>query len=197
MSAFIFYKVPFEGKIKLVYNLIKTNDWKVSIKIPEQETLLMKIPSDFDEEISFYEGIVFDEKTNSKFGSFETITEQEFESAQSIDIPDLSGPEENENEQRSKKIEEINQKIQSKISFGNDNKENGNILEKKESLNKLGSLLGTNFNLNENLPSSIDFKEIGKLITETYKDPYDYFFTHNYLIVIFSFAVICLMIFNF
>ena len=197
MSAFIFYKVPFEGKIKLVYNLFKTNDWKVTIKTPEQETLLMKIPSDLDEEISFYEGIVFDERTNSKFGSFETITEQEFESAQSIDIPDLSGPEEDESEQRSKKIEEINQKIQSKISFGNDNKKNGNTFEKKESVNRLGSLLGNSFNLNENLPSSIDFDEIKRLITETHKDPYDYFFSQNYLLVIFSFAVICLMIFRF
>jgi hypothetical protein len=103
MSSFIFYKLPFEGKIEAVNDLIRTRDWKITLKMPENGTLLMKVPEDIEEEVLFNQDIVFDEKTNSKFGMFSKITETEFESSESLEIPDISASKENTKNEAQKK----------------------------------------------------------------------------------------------
>ena len=109
MSKFIFYKVPFEGKIEAVYNLIKNQDWDVLIKMPEKGIIYMKVPEEADEEVSFHQNLMFDDNTNSKFGFFEKITESDFESAQkNIEIPSSV---ENKKPEANKKIDEIDKNI--------------------------------------------------------------------------------------
>ena len=88
MSSFIYYKIPFEGKIEEVYELINNRDWNnISLKMPENGIIYMKIPEDVNEEVTFNEELVFDETTNSKFGIFEKITESDYEIAKNIEIP--------------------------------------------------------------------------------------------------------------
>ena len=86
MSSFIYYKIPFEGKIEALYELIKNRDWNISLKIPENGIIYMKVPEDADDEVIFNQDLVFDETTNSKFGIFEKITESDYEAANNIEI---------------------------------------------------------------------------------------------------------------
>ena len=87
MSSFVFYKIPFEGKIEVLYDFIKTRDWNILVKVPENGILYMKILQDDNEEVLFYQNLVFDKATNSKFGIFQSITELDFEAAQNIETP--------------------------------------------------------------------------------------------------------------
>ena len=103
MSSFVFLKIPFEGKIEAVNDLIKSREWKLYFKRPEKGTLLMKVPDDIEDELKFNQDIVFDEKRNLKFGTFTEITESEYESAQNIDINDTSDS--NENIKTKKKVQ--------------------------------------------------------------------------------------------
>lgn len=194
MSSFIFYKLPFEGKIEAVNDLIRTRDWKITLKMPENGTLLMKVPEDIEEEVLFNQDIVFDEKTNSKFGMFSKITETEFESSESLEIPDISASKENtKNEAQKKKSEEIHQEFNTKISLKDDDFDKINDYKGKES--SIKEFLKKSLSIN--LSASINVEDLKNSISENLKDPYDYFFTQNYLITFFIIAVIILIIFRF
>ena len=196
MSKFIFYKVPFEGKIEAVYNLIKNQDWDVLIKMPEKGIIYMKVPEEADEEVSFHQNLMFDDNTNSKFGFFEKITESDFESAQkNIEIPSSV---ENKKPEANKKIDEIDKNIKNyqkeKEIF--DKKISQLSAEKNQKDVKVDMQLETCLSYLNNMSSMQIFKaeELGKKIYGNYKDPYDYFFSHNYLIALFIFAIICLIV---
>lgn len=164
----------------------------------------MKIPIDIEDEVIFHQDIVFDENTQSKFGIFSPISESDYEAASSLEMPSS-----NENplkEEKSQKLQENNNKTIDKFSFEKkskelDNKTNEFNSKEKKSQNMIRTLsknLAELPNLiSENLPSNINLEKFGKNIIGAYKDPYDYFFSQNYLIIFFIFAVICLIIFNF
>ena len=199
MSSFIYYKIPFEGKIEAVYELIKNRDWNISLKIPENGIVYMKVPEDADDEVIFNQDLVFDETTNSKFGIFEKITESDYEAANNIEIP---RPTEKKTIATSKKTNEINEKIetyqQEKKAFDKQVKE---IIFEEEKPKELNTNLYSGINLSDlkNVISLSNIKvgELRKNIIENYKDHYDYFLSQNYLMSLFVFAVISLIIFNF
>ena len=200
MSSFVFFKTPFEGKKEAVNDLIKLREWKVTFKTPEKGILLIKAPDDIEEEILFYQDSIFDEKTNSKFGIFTKIEESEYESAQNIDITDTSDSnKKNKNEEKSTKLEEISQKIE---SIPTPNKEDDTnkaindqkINEKKSESKRINS--PPEFGNNIYLSNTNTFEELGKNIAKNYRDPYDFFFNQNYLIYFFILSVICLVIFQ-
>ena len=198
MSSFIYYKIPFEGKIEAVYELIKNRDWNISLKMPENGIIYMKVPEDCDDEVIFNQDLVFDETTNSKFGIFEKITESDYEAAKNIEIP---RPTEKKTISVSKNANEINKKIeayqQEKREFDKEVKK-FNFEEKPKDL-KTNLNSGINLSDLKNMISlqNINVGELRKNIIENYKDPYDYFLSQNYLMVLLIFAVICLIIFNF
>ena len=192
MSSFIYYKIPFEGKIESVNDLIRTREWKVTLKMPDNGTLLMKIPEDIEEEVLFNQDLVFDEKTNSKFGSFSKISESDFEIAESMDIPKTSVSNENiENKEKEKKIKLKDIYDNSGISLKDDDFVK-KISEKKSNESIINSLKKS---ITLNLPTSINLEEYKKM-AGNYKDPYDFFFSQNYLIVFFIVAVIFLILFR-
>ena len=202
MSSSIFYKISFEGKIEALYDLIKNKDWNVSIKMPEKGIIYMKIPVDIEDEVIFHQDLVFDENTQSKFGTFTSITESDYEAAPNLEMP--SSSENSPNEEKNQKLyEKVNKKIETfeKKSKEFDSKTSEFNSKEKESPNILRSLsknLGDLPNLiSESLPTNINLGNFEKDISGTYKDPYDYFFSQNYLIIFFIFAVICLIIFKF
>ena len=187
MSSFIYYKIAFEGKIEAVYELIRSRDWKIDLKMPDNSFLLMKVPEDIEDEVLFLKDMVFDEKTNSKFGKFTKIAGEEFESSSTLDIPDLSISSGSIKKTVSNdKIEEISQIVDKKPSFKEDN------IDQKINQYKQNSMIKIKNFFNVNLANSINIGEIKKNISVNYKDPYDYFFTKNYLI---SFLVVALVIF--
>ena len=198
MSSFIYYKIPFEGKIEAVYELIKNRDWNISLKMPENGIIYMKVPEDCDDEVIFNQDLVFDETTNSKFGIFEKITESDYEVAKNIEIP---RPTEKKTISVSKKANEINKKIeayqQEKREFDKEVKKFSFEEKPKDLKTNLNS--GINLSDLKNMISlqNINVGELRKNIIENYKDPYDYFLSQNYLMVLLIFAVICLIIFNF
>lgn len=200
MSSFVFFKIPFEGKIEAVNDLIKDRELEVFFKRPEKGTLLMKVPDDIEEELKFHQDMVFDEKTYSKFGIFTEITESEYESAQNIDINDTSDSNEKyKNEEKSTKLEEISQKIESSPSLYKEDDTNKEINdqkidEKKSESKKVNSL--PEFGESIYSSNSNTFEELGKNIAKNYKDPFDFFFNQNYLINFFILSVICLVIFQ-
>ena len=199
MSSFIYYKIPFEGKIEALYELIKNRDWNISLKIPENGIVYMKVPEDADDEVIFNQDLVFDETTNSKFGIFEKITESDYEAANNIEIPRST---EKKTIAASKKTNEINEKIetyqQEKKAFDKQVKE---IIFEEEKPKELNTNLYSGINLSDlkNVISLSNIKvgELRKNIIENYKDHYDYFLSQNYLMALFVFAVISLIIFNF
>ena len=200
MSSFIYFKIPFEGKIEAVNDLIKSREWKLYFKRPEKGTLLMKVPDDIEEELKFNQDIVFNEKTNSKFGTFTEITESEYESAQNIDINDTSDSNEKyKNEEKSTKLEEISRKIESSPSLNKEDDTNKEINdqkidEKKSERKRVNS--PPEFGESIYSSNSNTFEELGKNITKNYTDPFDFFFNQNYLINFFILSVICLVIFQ-
>ena len=209
MSSFIFFKIPYEGKIESVYKLLKDRDWisDISIKEPEKGIIFMKVPADLEEEVSFNQDIVFDEETNTKFGIFQKITESDFEGAQNIGKPEslnintTNSIEKDEkmkllkekNEKNIENYQKINEKIDNKINEFNKKEISGN--------NSMNSLLGRTLSYipkidSLTLPSSINFSELEKSINTKYKDPFDYFFSQNYLSLFFIFAIFCLILFR-
>ena len=202
MSSSIYYKIPFEGQIEALYDLIKNKDWNVSVKMPEKGIIYMKIPIDIEDEVLFHQDLVFDENTQSKLGIFAPLTESDYEAAQNIEMPRSSDNSSNE-EKNKKLLEKINENVE---TFEKKSKEiNSKINEintKEKSQNMLRSYLSKSLEdlpnlISESLPTNINVEEFGKNIIGTYKDPYDYFFSQNYLISFFIFAVICLIIFKF
>ena len=200
----IFYKIQFEGKIEALYDLIKNKDWNVSVKIPEKGLIYMKIPIDIEDEVIFHQDLIFDENTQSKFGVFVPIAESDFEAASSLEMP--SSRENVPNEKKSEKLLENNNKNIESSVFEKKSKELDNkAKEINTKENKNQNILRTlSKNLTDlpnlitvNLPTNINFDEFGKSIIGTYKDPYDYFFSQNYIIIFFIFAVICLILFKF
>ena len=184
MSSFVFYKVPFEGKVEKVYELIKSRDWDVTIKMPENGILLMKILEESEGEVIFYQNIVFDENTKSKFGIFESISELEYETAKTIEIPNSE-----ENAEKNGDIDNFQKKME---------EENLSLKLNKRQNSFLGRQLS---NISEYIPSQLptkaNYEKLKKYISKEYKDPYDFFFSQNYIIAFFIFAVICLIIFRF
>ena len=179
-SSFIYKKIPYQGSLLKVKELIKNHQWNIEIKVSEEGILLTKIPKSIEEEICWYNGENIDEKTNTKFGAFESINEIDFVEGKNIEL-DLLNEEEDENEkilEKNKKNKNKEYKRQISDILLNENQvKKGNFLDK----------FGIKF----------DLKEINKKVKEKYKDPYDYFFSQDYLIMCFIFAVICLIIFNF
>ena len=105
----IFYKIPYEGEIKSILKLIKDRDWgDINIKFPEKGILLMKVPQDIEDEVTFNENIIFDDTTKTKFCSFTPISETEFEQAQNIENIENK---EVKNENTIKKKETLEQKL--------------------------------------------------------------------------------------
>ena len=193
MSSFVFYRIPFTGKIESVNNLLRDRDWisNITMKVPEEGIILMKIPIDIVEEISFFQNVNFDERTKTKFGIFEPITETDFETAQNKENPKVSNitdsteEKKNNNENYQKTNESIDDKI---IDFNKT--ENKNETTMSSILSYIPKLEPIS------LTTSINLNELGRLINSKYKDPYDYFFSKYYLIIFFIFAIICLILFR-
>ena len=202
MSSFIFYKIQFEGKIESLYEFIQNKDWNVSIKMPEKGILYMKLPIDIEDEVVFHQNMTFDENTQSKFGNFVQITESDYEAASNLEMPKSS--ENPQKEEKSKNFyETINKNIEnaekkSKELDSKINEFNTKETTSQQILRSLSKSLEDLPNLiSESIPSNINLENFEKNIVGTYKDPYDYFFSQNYLITFFIFAIICLIVFNF
>ena len=179
-STFVYKKIPYQGSLLKIKELIKNHHWNIEIKVSEEGTLLTKIPKSIEDEIYWFNGENIDEKTNTKFGTFISINETDYEEGKNIEL-DILNKEEKENEIKSennKKNKNKEYKRQISEIILNDTK------TKKENFS---DKFGIKFNI----------EEINKKVKEEYKDPYDYFFSQDYLIICFIFAVICLIIFNF
>ena len=179
-STFVYKKIPYQGSLLKIKELIKNHHWNIEIKVSEEGTLLTKIPKSIEDEIYWFNGENIDEKTNTKFGTFISINETDYEEGKNIEL-DILNKEEKENEIKSEnnkknKNKEYKRQI-SEILLNDTQTKKENFLDK----------FGIKFNI----------REINKKVKEEYKDPYDYFFSQDYLIICFIFAVICLIIFNF
>ena len=179
-STFVYKKIPYQGSLLKIKELIKNHHWNIEIKVSEEGTLLTKIPKSIEDEIYWFNGENIDEKTNTKFGTFISINETDYEEGKNIEL-DILNKEEKENEIKSEnnkknKNKEYKRQI-SEILLNDIQTKKENFLDK----------FGIKFNI----------EEINKKVKEEYKDPYDYFFSQDYLIICFIFAVICLIIFNF
>ena len=179
-STFVYKKIPYQGSLLKIKELIKNHHWNIEIKVSEEGTLLTKIPKSIEDEIYWFNGENIDEKTNTKFGTFISINETDYEEGKNIEL-DILNKEEKENEIKSEnnkknKNKEYKRQI-SEILLNDTQTKKENFLDK----------FGIKFNI----------EEINKKVKEEYKDPYDYFFSQDYLIICFIFAVICLIIFNF
>ena len=51
MSSYIFYKIPYEGSLKKVKELIEEREWDFQIKVPKDGIILVKIPLETEEEL--------------------------------------------------------------------------------------------------------------------------------------------------
>ena len=194
MSSMNFYKIPYEGEIKSILKLIKDRDWDIKIKFPEKGILLMKVPDDIDEEVTFNENLVFDDATQTKFCSFSRISESEFEEAQNMENLEEK---KNENENNIKKEESKNteKKLRSDIS-----KEiTETIFSEENEKPKENEKIKTSYNFANYIPSipQINLNEISKGIGKEYKEPYDYLFTQRYLVYYFIVSVIFLILFGY
>ena len=179
-STFVYKKIPYQGSLLKIKELIINHHWNIEIKVSEEGTLLTKIPKSIEDEIYWFNGENIDEKTNTKFGTFISINENDYEEGKNIEL-DILNKEEKENEIKSEnnkknKNKEYKRQI-SEILLNDTQTKKENFLDK----------FGIKFNIGE----------INKKVKEEYKDPYDYFFSQDYLIICFIFAVICLIIFNF
>ena len=182
-SSYIYKKLPYEGNLSRVKELFQDYHWNLEIKVPEEGIILAKIPKSLEEEIGFSQGMNIDEETKTKFGTFITITETDFEQGINNEL-NILDKEQNEN----KKNLETNKK--------NKNKEYKRQISEILLNEETPPVKKENFLKKFTLPK-IDFDEMNKKIKEEYKDPYDYFFSQNYLIMCFIFAVIVFVVFNF
>ena len=179
MSSYIYYKIPYEGKIYKIKELIKDRNWDLEMKIPKEGILLVKIPTEIDDEILFSQNSTIDEETQTKFGEFQSIKESEYEKEVNIELNDIKDEKEN-NLMQNKKNKNMEYKRQM-----------SEILLNEDRINQKNNLIK-----NITFPK-INLKEFNKEIEKKYKDPFDYFFSQNYLILCFILAVIFLVIFNF
>ena len=197
MSSMIFYKIPYEGEIKSILKLIKDRDWgDITVKFPEKGILLMKVPKDIEDEVTFNEDIVFDDTTNTKFCSFTPITETEFEQAQNIENL------ENKEEKKENKIKR-NQTNEQKLYYEESKRLTESIVSEeteKPNENKKQTTSNSFVNYISKISSSIpdiNLQEFTKDIGKEYKEPYDYLFTQRYLVYYFIVAVIFLIVFGY
>ena len=165
-STFVYKKIPYQGSLLKIKELIKNHHWNIEIKVSEEGTLLTKIPKSIEDEIYWFNGENIDEKTNTKFGTFISINETDYEEGKNIEL-DILNKEEKENEIKSEnnkknKNKEYKRQI-SEILLNDTQTKKENFLDK----------FGIKFN----------FREINKKVKEEYKDPYDYFFSQDYLII--------------
>ena len=191
MSSFIFYKVTYEGSLQKIQELFKQRDWNIDMKIPEENILLLKFPKDEIDEINYYNDVVIDEETQTKFKNFEIIKESDFEKGNTLDLNNINNDKYNKKEKtissglKKTKTKEYKKQI-SEILLGDTipeiNKKNENCW-----INEIFYPIINICNINE----------FHDKINKEYKDPTDYFFSQNYLIMIFILAVICLIVFNF
>ena len=183
--SYIYYKIPYEGSLQKIQELINDRGWNLQMKSPKEGILLAKIPKDIEEEISFNQKMTIDEETKTKFGSFQPIRDFEFEEENSTELSNLNN-EKQKNVSQNKKNKNAEYKRQmSEILLSGETKEE----EKPKGMvynlvNKIG------------IPK-IDLNELKQKIETNYKDPYDYFFSQNYLIVFFIVTVIFLVLFRF
>ena len=179
-STFVYKKIPYQGSLLKIKELIKNHHWNIEIKVSEEGTLLTKIPKSIEDEIYWFNGENIDEKTNTKFGTFISINETDYEEGKNIEL-DILNKEEKENE------------IKSENNKKNKNKE----YKRQISEILLNDTQTKKENFSDKFGIKFNIEEINKKVKEEYKDPYDYFFSQDYLIICFIFAVICLIIFNF
>ena len=188
MPSYIFYKIPYEGSLPKIKEIIKNREWNLEMKVPKEGILLLKVPIDIEDEISFCQKSTLDEDTNTKLGALEPIKESEFED----EIDTLSNDIINENDEKEKNSTQ--------------NKKNKNwqykrqiteILMNEETLEKEIPKKNV-FNLVRKISlPKINLNQFNKIIEHTYKDPYDYLLSQNYLVMCFIIAIICLVLFNF
>ena len=191
--SFVFYKVPFEGQVGKVYELIKSRDWDVSLKMPENGILFLKISEESEGEVLFYQNIVFNENTKSKFGIFESISESIYETAESIEIPNseenTANKDKNEDKEKNKNIVNFEKKMEAENLSLKLNKRQNSFLGRQ--LSNISSYITSP------LTTKASSEKLKTYISKEYKDPYDFFFSQNYLIAFLIFAFICLIIFGF
>ena len=188
MSSYVFYKIPYEGSLQKIKEIIKNREWNLEMKVPKEGILLLKVPIDIEDEISFCQKSTLDEETNTKFGALESIKESDFED----EIDTISNDTNNENKDKEKNSAQ--------------NKKNKNwqykrqiteILMNEETLEKeIPKKTALNFIRKLSLPK-VNLNQFNKKIEHDYKDPYDYLLSQNYLIMCFIIAIICLFLFNF
>ena len=182
-SSFIYKKIPYEGSLLKVKELVKNHNWNIEMKVSEEGILLFKIPKSIEEEISWYDREDIDEETNTKFGKFISITESDFEEGKNIESDIINKEEEEKEKEKKSEQNKKNKNIEYKRQIS-DILFNEETPEKKQSF---FDIIG--------LKNKIE--GIIKKVKEEYKDPYDFFFSPNYLLMCFIFAVICMIIFNF
>lgn len=186
--SYIYYKIPYEGKLQKIKELIRDRDWNLQMKIPEEGILLVKITKNIDEELSFNQGMIIDEETNTKFGNFQLIEEDEFEEGKNISLDNIINErdEQGKSTNQSKKNQNMEYKRQmSEILLNEETLERE--IPKNNKYNFISKLC---------IPK-IDLDKLNKKIKRDYRDPYDYFFSKNYLINCFILSIICLVLFNF
>lgn len=183
-STFVYKKIPYQGSLLKIKELIKNHHWNIEIKVSEEGTLLTKIPKSIEDEIYWFNGENIDEKTNTKFGTFISINETDYEEGKNIEL-DILNKEEKENEIKSEnnkknKNKEYKRQISEILLNGDTAPE-----ENKKSY-------GLNFIIQQ-----IDLNELSKNIEKNYIDQYDYFFSQNHIFMCIFLALILLVIFNF
>ena len=188
MSSYIYYKISYEGSIEKIQELFKIREWELEMKIPQEGIILLKFPQDEEVELTYYKDLIIDEETQTKFIKLENIKESDFENAENIELSSIIKNKANKKENLliRKSTQNIEYKRQmSEILLAetnlNNNSENKNCV-----FNQIFSPIINLCNMNE----------FNKKINKEYKDPFDYFFSKNYIIMTFILAVICLVVFN-
>lgn len=210
-DSFKYTSVKYEGQYQSILDLIKSREWKVDVKEIEDNTVYMKIPQDIEEEINFYQNVEFDEKTRTKFFEFKPITEEEFQNAEELAHSEEYIEEENNNKAEERKTEikkETNVNELKKSVLDKYTEEMGlNKLKTLKSLKKekeggddeKEKLINNNGNKMKALKMNFDFKlkgynEIKDDMFGKFNDPYDYFFSKNYLMSFIIVAIILVLL---
>ena len=190
MSKSKYIKVNYEGQFQSITELIESKEWNIDIKEVEEGTVYMKIPEDIEEEVYFFKNLTFNENTNTKFFDFIPITQNEFESAQSLAHSIISDEKKNEKKEETKpQNSNLGNDKQTKMYNDFIRSITGEEKNDKKDLNN------SNKANNQNLPE-VSLEDIKKKISEEFKDPFDLFFNQNYLICFFIFASIAMIFLN-
>ena len=182
MSSYSFFRIPYEGNLQTIQEHINNLFSDVQMKIPQKGTLLVKIPVDIEEEFLFTKNMIIDEKTGTKLGNFEFVREFEFDDAIDTELNNINN-EKNENPNKKNKNLEYKRQI-------------SDILLNEETTEEENKKSGYNFWSKLNI-TKIGLGGFGENLEKEYKDPYDFFFSKEYLIICFILSVICLVLFNF